>query len=77
MHTLLTATFVQVVLDFDSPTKHTSVQIQGGSVAEKGGLKVGDIITDIGGEKTNHLTHAEAQRCVIDCGNVLNLKVLR
>lgn len=46
-------------------------------MAETRGLKAGDIITEIGDVKTKNLTHAEAQRHIIESKNHLRLQVLR
>ncbi|XP_065207721.1 myb-like protein X [Planococcus citri] len=61
--------------DFNSPL--TVVRITGQSIAECRGLKAGDIITEINGQKTNNLCHNEAQRYIVDGGNFLKFIVLR
>lgn len=52
-------------------------QITGQSIAEKRGLRVGDIIVEINNEKTSNLCHNEAQRFIAEGGNFLKLIVLR
>lgn len=54
-----------------------NVQITKDSIAEKHGLKVGDLITNIKNEKTTNLMHANAQRLIIESGNFLKFIVLR
>ncbi|KAK7604495.1 hypothetical protein V9T40_005681 [Parthenolecanium corni] len=62
-------------VDFGSPL--TILRLTANSVAETRGLKAGDIITEIGDVKTKNLTHAEAQRHIIESKNHLRLQVLR
>ncbi|XKL65056.1 hypothetical protein PGB90_005142 [Kerria lacca] len=61
--------------DFNSPL--TVSRITKDSIAEKHGLKVGDLITNIKNEKTTNLMHANAQRLIIESGNFLKFIVLR
>lgn len=44
-------------------------QVKEGSIAEKQGLKVGDVIVRINDEPTSPLTHAEAHVVISNCGN--------
>ncbi|CAN7993728.1 unnamed protein product [Ixodes hexagonus] len=61
--------------DFGFPL---SVQrVNPGSLAEKGGLQVGDALLRIQGKSTDELRHKEAQDAIVRAGNYLELSVQR
>ncbi|VVC40725.1 PDZ domain [Cinara cedri] len=61
--------------DFGIPL--TVVRVTGGSLAEEAGMCVGDMIIEINGDNTAQITHSEAQQCILEAGNYINLSILR
>ncbi|KAI5726389.1 hypothetical protein M8J76_001788 [Diaphorina citri] len=61
--------------DFGTPL--TVLRVTGTSVAEEGGMEVGDMIVSINGQCTQAMTHVEAQQHIIGSGNTLTLQILR
>ncbi|CAG5115966.1 unnamed protein product, partial [Candidula unifasciata] len=61
--------------DFSSPL--TIQKVNPGSLAAKCGLQTGDIILKIGNTVTEHLRHKDAQTCILESGNRLDLLLQR
>lgn len=53
------------------------LQVQAGSLADKGGLKVGDIIAKICGHNAEGMLHKEAQDVILRAGNNLEITVVK
>lgn len=62
-------------LDFGTPL--SIIKVTGGSVAELGGVQVGDLVQEINGQPTKNFTHTDAQNCIAKAQNHLRLLVLR
>ncbi|CAH1390813.1 unnamed protein product [Nezara viridula] len=62
-------------LDFGTPL--SIIKVIGGSVAELGGVQVGDLVQEINGQQTKNFTHTDAQNCIAKAQNHLRLLVLR
>lgn len=58
-------------------TLHITFQVQSGSLADKGGLKVGDIIAKICGHSAEGMLHKEAQDVILRAGNNLDITVVK
>ncbi|BES99716.1 PDZ domain (Also known as DHR or GLGF) [Nesidiocoris tenuis] len=62
-------------LDFGAPL--TVVKVTGGSIAELGGVQVGDIVVEISGQSTKNMTHTDAQNVIGQAQRSLNIIVMR
>lgn len=61
--------------DFDSP--FFVVKVMGKSIAEKAGLRVGDLVWAINYKSTEPYTHKDSQRVIYESGNKLILNIRR
>lgn len=57
--------------------KFDFVQVNGGSIAERAGLAVGDGLVTVNGYDVFNLKHKEAQDAIVQGGNCLELQVQR
>ncbi|KAF6211447.1 hypothetical protein GE061_011959 [Apolygus lucorum] len=62
-------------LDFGAPL--SVVKVTGGSLAELGGVQVGDLVVEISGQSTKNMTHTDAQNIIGVSQRTLNLIVMR
>lgn len=62
-------------LDFGAPL--TVVKVTGGSIAEVGGVQVGDMVVEISGQSTKQMTHTDAQEVIGAAQRTLSLVVMR
>uniref|UniRef100_A0A146LR87 PDZ and LIM domain protein Zasp n=1 Tax=Lygus hesperus TaxID=30085 RepID=A0A146LR87_LYGHE len=62
-------------LDFGAPL--SVVKVTGGSLAELGGVQVGDLVVEISGQSTKNMTHTDAQNIIGASQRTLNLIVMR
>ena len=52
-------------------------QVNPNSLADQGGLKIGDIIIKIGDSDADLMRHKEAQEVIVSAGNYLTMTVQR
>ena len=52
-------------------------QVNGGSVAAKGGLQPGDVVVKLSGRVADAMTHKDAQHTILNAGNEIEILVAR